>query len=207
MVLVGKYSVHTHQVVGRGAHGVVYVGYSNERDEKVAVKAIPVGRISKAQLYTFKVRRGGGRWSQRVRRSATTGRGTGAICRHPVGESGGGSDEDSPRSHRRTGGFIPGLLGGGGGEAHPPLGGWVRQNEIDLLKSLQDRHIVQYKDHEETRDHLYIMMECAPCHLPPLPPAIPRQPFETSIGCATTSPRVWVRCASGSWRAGRCPPS
>eukprot|EP00667_Euglena_gracilis_P001681 EG_transcript_1678 len=86
VVLIGKYSVHTNQVMGRGAHGVVFLGYANDKDEKVAVKAIPLGRISKAHLYNLK-------------------------------------------------------------------------NEIDLLKSLKNRHIVQYKDHEETRDHLYIMME------------------------------------------------
>eukprot|EP00668_Euglena_longa_P004604 GGOE01005374.1.p1 GENE.GGOE01005374.1~~GGOE01005374.1.p1 ORF type:complete len:1020 (+),score=355.41 GGOE01005374.1:53-3061(+) len=86
VVLIGKYSVHTNQVIGRGAYGVVFLGYANDKDEKVAVKAIPLGRISKAHLYNLK-------------------------------------------------------------------------NEIDLLKSLKNRHIVQYKDHEETRDHLYIMME------------------------------------------------
>lgn len=41
--------------MGRGAHGVVFLGYANDKDEKVAVKAIPLGRISKAHLYNLKV--------------------------------------------------------------------------------------------------------------------------------------------------------
>ena len=88
IIQVGKYSVHTNQVVGRGAHGIVYIGFSNEKDKdvQVAVKAIPHGRLSRAHVLDLK-------------------------------------------------------------------------NEIDLLKCLKNKHIVQYKDHEETRDHLYIMME------------------------------------------------
>eukprot|EP00993_Chasmostoma_nieuportense_P000947 NODE_186_length_2773_cov_25.048375_g172_i0.p1 GENE.NODE_186_length_2773_cov_25.048375_g172_i0~~NODE_186_length_2773_cov_25.048375_g172_i0.p1 ORF type:complete len:912 (-),score=270.42 NODE_186_length_2773_cov_25.048375_g172_i0:22-2757(-) len=33
------------------------------------------------------------------------------------------------------------------------------KNEIDLLKCLKHKHIVHYWDHEQTRDHIYIMME------------------------------------------------